>query len=94
MCTYLIILILHSAAPFTPFAECHDGDIRLVGEDTPLEGRLEVCINSAWGTVCNNRFGNHDAATACHQLGFERNGQFIIMIMIIPQSLYIVCKAI
>ena len=73
---YIISKIMQTAAPLTPFSECHDGDIQLVGEDNPLEGRLEVCINSAWGTVCDDLFGSHDAATACHQLGFKRIGQY------------------
>ena len=65
----------HTAAS-TLHSECHDGDIQLVGGNSPLEGRLEVCINSAWGTVCNNLFSDHDAAIACDQLGFERTGQY------------------
>ena len=85
---YIIITILQHSAPSTPFSECNDGDIQLVGGDTPLKGRLEVCINNAWGTVCNNQFGNHDSATACHQLGFERTGQLTCSIIL----LYLVCK--
>ena len=39
------------------------------------EGRVEVCINNAWGTVCRNLFGREDAETACFNIGgFTRQG--------------------
>lgn len=40
------------------------------------EGRLEVCLNNAWGTVCNSSFGYYDAVVACGQLtGFHGEGK-------------------
>ena len=40
-----------------------------------IDGRLEICFNNAWGTVCNNSFRGIDAQVACNQLkGFEREG--------------------
>ena len=39
------------------------------------EGRVEVCINQAWGTVCNQRFDEDDAGTVCVIAGgFLRSG--------------------
>ena len=39
------------------------------------EGRVEICINNAWGTVCGTLFGREDAAVVCGQLeGFQRDG--------------------
>ena len=31
-------------------------------------------MNNAWGSVCNNRFGNNDAVVVCRQLGFPTAG--------------------
>ena len=52
------------------YAICSDGDVRLTGGGSNW-GRLEVCINHAWGTVCNNnnRFSRDEALVACRQLG-------------------------
>ena len=53
---------------------CRQGDTRLVGGSSRYEGRLEVCNNNAWGTVCDDGFGSTDAKVACRQLGFSDRG--------------------
>ena len=50
-------------------SNCTDGEIRLVDGSGPYEGRVEVCINEAWGTVCSNGWSNTDANVVCKQLG-------------------------
>ena len=57
---------------------CADGDIRLRGGTSASEGRVEICNNHAWGTVCDDLWGTPDANVACGQLGFSRNSKFII----------------
>lgn len=53
--------------------DCEDGQVRLVQgmvdeENLTMDGRLEICFNNAWGTVCNNFFRLTDAQVACNQL--------------------------
>lgn len=56
---------------------CANGDIRLVGGTSTLEGRVEICDSNAWGTVCDDSWGTIDANVACGQLGFGRSGQYM-----------------
>ncbi|XP_019854525.1 PREDICTED: deleted in malignant brain tumors 1 protein-like [Amphimedon queenslandica] len=53
----------------TPVANCTDGDVRLVGGSTEYEGRVEVCINRAWGTICRYGWSTGDSNVVCRLLG-------------------------
>lgn len=67
----------HSDAS-TAMDDCEDGDVGLVGGPNSTVGRLEVCINRAWGTVCNRRFGTNEALVVCQQLGFSSGEGFFM----------------
>ena len=53
----------------TPAGNCTDGTLKLVGGTNPAEGRIEICINNAWGTICDDGFTKEEALVACRQLG-------------------------
>ena len=53
---------------------CQNGDIRLVGGTNQYEGRVEVCWNETWGTVCDGFWSTNDGNVACRQLGFLDTG--------------------
>ena len=66
----------------TPDGGCVDGTVRLNGSDGDgvREGRVEVCVNRAWGTVCDELFtqgdAQGDAEVVCGTLGgFYREGK-------------------
>ena len=65
--------------PSTPHADCETGELQLANSMVdPLQnttrGTLQICINHAWGGVCNDDlFGIVDAQVACQQAGgYER----------------------
>ena len=74
---------MHSIFYYSVTETCNNaGDVRLVGSttDNMTEGRLEICVNELWGTVCNDGangvFDRNAAKVACRQLGFPESGEY------------------
>ena len=52
---------------------CTQGSIRLQGSNA-TSGRVEICNNNVWGTVCDDLWSGSDAMVACRQLGLPITG--------------------
>jgi len=60
---------------FVSIAPCTNGQLRLAGGNIPNEGRVEICIDNLWGTMCYDSWGSADATVVCRQLGYSAQGQ-------------------
>lgn len=84
----IIIVPLLSSITFalivldTPAGNCSNGDIRLADGRSVLEGRVEICFNNAWGTVCGDTFSSYDAHVVCTSLGLPFNGLLVIVCIV------------
>ena len=56
--------------------DCSSGQLRLVGGSSENEGRVEICYDNQWGTICDNGWSSEDAKVVCRQLGFQTTGEY------------------
>lgn len=54
---------------------CRSGEVRL---SNSLRGRVEVCVNNTWGTICDDFWNNSDASVVCRQLGHSPYGMLLM----------------
>ena len=55
--------------------------MRLVSGPSYKEGRVEVCVDGRWGTVCGEGWGDTEAGLVCARLGFPATSEKLILFL-------------
>lgn len=73
--------------PLLP-SNCATGDLQLLGGFTPNEGRVEVCINRVWGSLCHSQITTQMVNVICGELGYRTasRGWFVVVVVVTNNS--------
>lgn len=55
--------------------------MRLAGGNLDHEGRVEICFNHQFGTICDDHWDRLDAGVICNQLGYSRDGKCYMLLI-------------
>ena len=70
------------------YDNCTDGQIKLSGGSTPLNGRAEICYNNVWFGICPTHQNLNNNNAFCRTLGYAGQGRVFLSIIIIMNYIY------
>lgn len=68
------LILRYSTLLLFLIAECATGEIQLVGGADQTQGRVELCVEGRWSSVCGKQWGNSESFVVCSQLGLVQAG--------------------
>ena len=87
-CKHEVCLIFFTYRTPVYLTGCTHGHIRLRDGSTSMNGRVEVCLNGDWGTVCHDHWSAVDSNVACRQLGFSNSGRTFYVLFVNFNNVY------
>lgn len=65
---------IFSTSMYSNAVTCTNGAVRLMGGDDN-SGRVEVCINDMWNSICSSGFDDNDARVLCRSANLASSGK-------------------
>lgn len=53
------------------YSSCTTGDVKLTSGSNKYEGRVEICKNRVWGSICDSGWNDRSAYAVCRQLEYS-----------------------
>lgn len=69
---------------------CSNGEVRLQGGNSLRHGRVEICFDAVWGSICDTLWDDNEATVVCRQLGFSDQGNNVWLVLITTQVIAVV----